>query len=60
MNILAILIPVSLLLGAIGLLAFFWSLRHSQFEDPKGQANRILSDRYDDHPADEEDRKEPL
>ena len=56
MNILAILIPVSLILGGVGLLAFFWSLRHNQFDDPKGQANRILSDRYDDHPAEDIER----
>jgi len=61
MNVLTILIPVTLILGGIGLLAFFWSLRHNQFDDPKGQANRILSDRYDDHPAEDvdEDPKEP-
>ena len=53
MNILAILIPISLLLGGIWLFAFFWSLRSNQFEDPKGEAMRILSDRYDDHPTDD-------
>lgn len=57
MNILTILIPVTLVLGLAGLAAFFWALRHNQFEDPKGEANRILSDRYDDHPA--EDRPPP-
>ncbi len=51
MNILIVLIPLSLLLGGGWLVAFFWSLRHSQFEDPKGEAMRILSDRYDDTPA---------
>jgi cbb3-type cytochrome oxidase maturation protein len=51
MNVLTFLIPIALLLGLIGLGAFFWALRNNQFEDPKGQANRILSDRYDDHPA---------
>jgi cbb3-type cytochrome oxidase maturation protein len=55
MNILTILIPVTLILGLIGLAAFFWALRHNQFEDPKGEANRILSDRYDDHPADDDE-----
>ena len=50
MNILAILIPISLILGAIGLFAFFWSIKNRQFEDPKGNAARILSDRYDDDP----------
>jgi cbb3-type cytochrome oxidase maturation protein len=51
MNVLTFLIPIALLLGLIGLGAFFWALRNNQFDDPKGQANRILSDRYDDHPA---------
>lgn len=52
MNILAILIPASIFLGLVGLAAFLWLLRHDQFDDPAGHANRILSDRYDDHPAD--------
>ena len=59
MNILAILIPASLILGGIGLAAFFWSLRHNQFDDPKGHSMRILSDRYDDRPADEPDEDNP-
>ena len=50
MNILAVLIPVSVVLGLIGLVAFLWLLRHDQFEDPEGEANRILSDRWDDEP----------
>ncbi len=53
MNILAVLIPISLVLGTVGLIAFFWSLRTNQYDDPKGNAERILSDRYDDHPAKE-------
>lgn len=50
MEILAILIPVSLGLGALGLGAFVWSLRNRQYEDPKGAAERILNDEWDDHP----------
>ena len=50
MEILTILIPVSLLLGGIGLASFFWALRTGQFEDPQGDANRILTTDYDDHP----------
>lgn len=50
MEILTILIPVSLGLGALGLLAFVWALRSRQFEDPKGDAQRILSDEWDDRP----------
>jgi cbb3-type cytochrome oxidase maturation protein len=56
-NVLALLIPASVLLGLVGLAAFLWLLRNDQFEDPEGQAARILSDRYDDVPAD--DRPHP-
>jgi cbb3-type cytochrome oxidase maturation protein len=51
MNILVILIPAALFLGLLALGGFFWALRHNQFDDPRGHATRILSDRYDDHPA---------
>lgn len=44
MNVLVVLIPVSLILGALGLVAFVWSLRSDQYEDPKGCAERILVD----------------
>ena len=50
MEILVILIPVSIGLGAVGLLAFVWALRSHQFEDPKGDAERILSPEWDDRP----------
>jgi cbb3-type cytochrome oxidase maturation protein len=41
---LLILIPVALFLGALGLLAFLWSLRSGQYEDLDGAAARILHD----------------
>ena len=44
MNVLVILIPVSLVLGALGLFAFLWSLRANQYEDLEGDAWRILSE----------------
>lgn len=50
MEILAILIPVSLLLGGIGLAAFFWAMRTRQFDDPEGDASRILTKDWDDRP----------
>ncbi|HZV58124.1 MAG TPA: cbb3-type cytochrome oxidase assembly protein CcoS [Sphingobium sp.] len=50
MNILLILIPCALLLGIAGLAAFFWSMRHGQFEDPDGAAMRILIDEDEDRP----------
>jgi len=50
MEILTILIPVSLILGGVGLAAFFWAMRSRQFDDPQGDANRILTKEWDDHP----------
>ena len=44
MNGVLILIPVALLLGLSGLVAFLWSLKSGQFEDPDGAAMRILID----------------
>lgn len=41
---LLILIPVALLLGILGVGAFFWSLKNGQFDDPDGAAQRILLD----------------
>ncbi len=50
MEMLVYLIPVSLFLGGVGLIAFLWSLKHRQYDDPEGDANRILSSDWDDHP----------
>lgn len=44
MNVLAFLIPASLILGGLGLVAFVWSLKSEQFDDPDGSAARILLD----------------
>lgn len=44
MNGLAILIPVALGLGLLGLAVFFWSIKHGQFDDLDGAAMRILID----------------
>ncbi len=44
MNALVFLIPIALGLGALGLAAFFWSMRNGQYEDMEGAANRILID----------------
>ena len=42
MSILLYLIPVALLLGFIGLVAFIWSLKSGQYDDLDGAARRIL------------------
>lgn len=47
MDILTLLIPLTLAMGAIGLAAFFWSLRNGQYEDLSGDAERILFDEND-------------
>lgn len=50
MEILSYLIPISLLLGGLGLAGFFWMVKARQFDDPEGDANRILSEEFDDKP----------
>ena len=48
MNALLLLIPLALLLGLLGLVAFLWALRAGQFDDLDGAAGRILLDEEDD------------
>ena len=38
------LIPVALLMGAVGLAAFLWSLKSGQYDDLDGASWRILDD----------------
>lgn len=45
---LAYLIPIALLLGLLGLTAFFWAMRSGQFEDLDGAGARILLDDEDE------------
>ena len=49
MNYLAVLVPLAILMGVVGLAAFLWSLRSGQYEDLDGAAERILLD-DDDKP----------
>lgn len=60
MDILVVLIPVSLGLGTLGLLAFLWTLRHGQYDDPAGDAARILTDDNDAAPADQPRHPAPM
>lgn len=48
MDIMIFLIPAAVCLGALGLAAFFWSLRSGQYEDLDGAAERILIKDDDD------------
>lgn len=44
MNIIFMLVPISVLLALCGLAAFWWSVKSGQFDDPTGDASRILID----------------
>jgi cbb3-type cytochrome oxidase maturation protein len=44
MTIILFLLVVSLMIAALGLAAFLWSLRTGQYDDLDGAANRILFD----------------
>lgn len=50
MDMLIYLIPISLGLGGLALIGFFWSLKTQQYDDPEGASQRILSAEYDDAP----------
>lgn len=50
MEMLVYLIPISLFLGGLGLVAFFWAMKTRQFDDPEGDSQRILSPEWDDKP----------
>ncbi|QDY71218.1 cbb3-type cytochrome oxidase assembly protein CcoS [Qingshengfaniella alkalisoli] len=50
MDVLVYLIPASLFLGAVGLIAFIWTLRSNQYDDPEGDSRRILNSDWDDEP----------
>ncbi len=51
MSVLIYLIPIALLLGLIGLLAFVWALKSGQYDDLDGAPQRILLDN-DETPGD--------
>jgi len=50
MTSIALLIPIALGMGLLGLGAFFWALRRGQFADLDGAAARILIDERDETP----------
>jgi len=45
---LAFLIPIALLMGFAGLVAFLWAIRSGQYDDMDGAANRILIEDEED------------
>jgi cbb3-type cytochrome oxidase maturation protein len=44
MEVLVYLVPLALLLGAVGLVAFLWSLKNGQYDDLDGAAWRAITD----------------
>ncbi|MGX5722339.1 cbb3-type cytochrome oxidase assembly protein CcoS [Shinella zoogloeoides] len=52
MTALGVLIPLSILMGIVGLVTFLWTLYARQYEDLKGAAARIL--------LEDDDNDEPL
>ncbi len=54
-----VLIPLSIGMGLIGLVAFVWALRHDQFDDPDGNAERVLipEPQYTPVNGDKQDRR---
>ena len=52
MSILIFLATVSVLLALTGLAAFWWTVRSGQYDDPLGDASRILLEDPVDRPLD--------
>ena len=50
MSVLMFLAPTSIILGLIGLGAFWWTVKSGQYDDLKGDAMRILDDHERDGP----------
>lgn len=57
MSILYLLIPLSLVLLAFAVWAFFWAVRTGQFDDLEGPAHRILFDEDDNDLSPEQRRR---
>jgi len=50
MDVLIYLIPISIFLSGVGLIGFLYTLRSRQYDDPEGDAQRILTGEWDDRP----------
>jgi cbb3-type cytochrome oxidase maturation protein len=59
MNSLVFLVPIALVLGAVALASFFWSMKSGQYEDLDGAGERVLS--HEDKPiVDQPARRDPV
>ena len=59
MNIIFLLIPLSLVLLAVATAAFFWAMKHDQFDDLEGPAYSIFNEE-DTPPANKRRPAEPV
>lgn len=50
MTAMVFLIPISLVMALVGLAAFLWTFRSGQYDDPKGDAERVLLDHLETGP----------
>jgi len=50
MRALIYLIPISLVMALVNLAGFLWTFRSGQYDDPKGDAERILYNHLDEGP----------
>ncbi len=57
MSIIYILIPIAILLTALGIYLFFWAVKSEQFDDLEKQGMSIL---FDDKTVDEEQKKNEI
>lgn len=57
MSILYLLIPLTLILLALAVWAFFWAVKNDQFDDLEGPAHRILFDEDENDLPPEERRR---
>lgn len=48
MSLFLVLVPISILMGVVGLVAFLWSMKDGQYEDLDGAAVRVLIDDEDE------------
>jgi cbb3-type cytochrome oxidase maturation protein len=51
MEVLVILVPLALMLGALGLAGFLWSLKNGQYDDLEGAGWRAIADEEPVAPA---------
>ena len=51
MSIIYVLIPIAILLTAIGIYIFFWAVKTEQFDDLEKQGLSILFDEQEDVPS---------